>query len=604
VTSPKRLLSLLLLATACASAPKPAAPPVAVAVAAASVALKPADEARPSLGLVVSAASPQKLAADLDAFATSLQMPAVLGQAALEKLVSTPLGGVTLTREQLGRLDAGQSLGVAMLVGAPVEGVCAAFSFTDGAAAKKTVDELGPETKKADGASVRKLASGTEIWTALTGRTLLTAGTRESLLAGGALALEAQRAPREGQVLVTLYPQNLAKPQGVPLANLVEMAANAMNAKLEESAKAAKAAPPPKGKKGAAKKGAAKQEPELTPAMSKMLVAFFKAAAQPVVEAQAVHFALKLDTSDGFRLRTEIVPLPGTPSAARTKTLPYALDAKLPVTDDRTTVIAFGEAGSGMTSLIDAFGNSGPAGKAMAQQMGKLMNEMIGGGSCTVRRWAPFENLCAIQLRPGVDPAQALASYAAALKGTQAWQDEVLGKKKSKVTIKPSKDIIDVEVSLTYPDQKSRELQRVMWGGDTQKFSMQARDGRLWLAQGAKPRELLRTAGEPGKGTAPIFTSVAARTKGAEALFFMDLMALVSSFSKTADDPSVKQLGAMTGAVPGLSELRAPLVFALWAGKTTAFDVQFPYQSFANVATVVRPFMGAMGGPPPPAPPK
>ena len=602
MTSPKRLLSLLLLATACASTPKPATPPVAVAVAAASVALKPADEARPSLGLVLSAASPQKLAADLDAFATSLQMPAVLGQAALEKLVSTPLGGVTLTREQLGRLDAGQSLGVAMLVGAPVEGVCAAFSFTDAAAAKKTVDELGPETKKADGASVRKLASGTEIWTALTGRTLLTAGTRESLLAGGALALEAQQAPREGQVLLTLYPQNLAKPQGVPLANLVEMAANAMNAKLEETAKA-KAAPPAKGKKGAAKKGAAKQEPELTPAMSKMLVALFKVAAQPVVEAQAVHFALKLDTSDGFRLRTEIVPLPGTPSAGRTKTLPYALDAKLPVTDDRTTVIAFGQAGSGMASLVDAFGSSGPAGKAVAQQMGKLMNEVFAGGSCTVRRWAPFENLCAIQLRPGVDPAHALASYAAVLKGTQAWQDEVLGKKKSKVTVKSSKDIIDVEVSVTYPDKQSRELQRVMWGGDTQKFSMQARDGRLWLAQAPKPRELLRTAGEPGKGTAPIFTAVAARTKGAEALVFLDLMALVSSFSKAADDPSVKQLSAMTGAVPGLSELRAPLVFAMWAGKTTAFDMQFPYQSFANVAMVVRPFMGAMGGPPP-APPR
>jgi hypothetical protein len=123
------------------------------------------------------------------------------------------------------------------------------------------------------------------------------------------------------------------------------------------------------------------------------------------------------------------------------------------------------------------------------------------------------------------------------------------------------------------------------------------------VAQGPRPREILQRWDQPAKaGAAPIFESVAGRTRGAELLLFIDLMSIVGAVSQAAEDPSVKQVGAMMNAVPGLSQLRAPVVMALWGGKTTAFDLQFPYQTLANVAQVVRPFMGMMGGPPPSGP--
>jgi hypothetical protein len=119
-------------------------------------------------------------------------------------------------------------------------------------------------------------------------------------------------------------------------------------------------------------------------------------------------------------------------------------------------------------------------------------------------------------------------------------------------------------------------------------------------AQGSRPREILQRWDQPAKaGAAPIFENVAGRTKGAEVLVFVDLMSFLNAVGKAADDPSVKQVGAMMNAVPGLSELRAPLVVAMWGGKTTAVDLQLPYQTLANLAQVVRPFMGMMGGPPP-----
>jgi hypothetical protein len=589
--------SLLLAAAACASSKaKTAAGPAPVAAPPAlpAIALDPADKARPTLAFVVSAASPLRLAADLDAVSKSLQLPMPLGQSAIEQLVKTPIAGVTLTRVQLDRLDPGQSVGVAMLVGAG-DPACAAFTFKDAALAQRTLEELGSETQRKGGASARRLPSGAEIWAGLSGSTLLTASTQDALIKAGGLAIEAQRAPRDGQVQFSVYPQNLARAQGVPLSTMVEMAAAAMNAKLEETAKAPK---PAKGKK--TEKAEKKDSPELTPAMSKLVVAFFKVAAQPIAESEAVHLGLKVGTADGFRLRTEIVPMAGSPSAARTQTRPYALDAKLGVNDDRTTVIAFSEAGSGMAAVINALATTGPAGKVVSQKMATVTNELIGGGSCHVKAVAPLDNLCAFQLRAGVTPARALDGYADAFKSTQAWNNEVMGSKKSRVTVKKSKDVVEIEVLAPNPDPRSRAMQKAMWGGDLQKYALAVRDGRLLVAQGAKPREVLQRWDQPAKaGAAPIFDGVSGRTRGAEVLLYLDLMSFVGAVSKAAEDPSVKQVGAMMNAVPGLSELRAPLVMSMWGGKTTAFDFQFPFQTLANVAQVVRPFMGMMGGPPP-----
>jgi hypothetical protein len=429
------------------------------------------------------------------------------------------------------------------------------------------------------------------------------------LLASGALALEAQKAPRAGEVAVTVYPQVLAAAKGMPLANMVEMAAAFMTSEMGKPKAADKPGKDAKGKKTAKSKKAVGAKgkdggEEVTPAMRKMIAAAFRAMAQPIVESQSVNFVLKIGTTDGLLVRTEIVPLPGSPSASRNKVLPYAVDTKIPVTDDRQTYFAFGEAGTGVASLIKAFSETGPAGKAMGKNMNTVMNELVTGGSCTMASLAPLNTVCAFPLRQGVTAARALDNYAALMQGSQAWQDEILGNKKSKTKIKRSKDVLEVEMTVPNPDPAGRAVQRAMWGGDVQRYAMTVKDGRLVQAQGPKPLDILakwKAAPAAAPGAAPIFTAALDRTKGADVLVFIDLVSFFSSIGKNAQEPQMKQLGAMMGAVPGLNDLKAPLVLAVWGGKTTAIDLQLPYQSLANVAQVVRPFVGMMGGQPAPA---
>jgi hypothetical protein len=588
------LLAFALLA-ACATSPKPGAPvPPAPAGPAAlpPLALMPAAEARASLTMVVTAAAPESLAASLDAFADRLQLPMKLGQAALDQLTRQTTGPL-LTREQLGRLDPGQSVAVVALPTGP----CLALTFKDAGLARKTLEETGPETQRVEGASARKMSSGQEAWMGLSDRTLLAATTKDALLAAGALALEAQRMPRDGLVAVTLYPQNMAQAQGMSLAALVDLAVASMAADLQKKAPAGKAKPAPKGKKPAAKQ-------EITPAMAQMMVAFFRAMAQPIVEAQTVQVSLKLNPTDGFLLRTEIAPLPGSPSAGRTQTQPYALDPKLAVADDRTMVMASGPAGHGMLAMLNALASTGPKGKGMIKQFNTVLTEIVGGGACTMPAATPMTMMCAFQLRAGVTPERALTAYTGMIKEAQGWQDELIGKK-SKIKVKRSKDLLEVEMTMPQADPATRAMQQAMWGGDTQRYVVTVRDGRVVQAVGSKPRELLESWSKAAPaGNAPIFAGATARTRGAEILFFADPVAFFGAMVKGAQDPSVKQAGAMMNAVPGLATLQAPVVFAVWGGKTTAFELQLPFQSLANVAQVVRPFMGMMGGPPPPPPPK
>ena len=81
------------------SAPKSASPAGATsAVAVSKIDLRPADEARPSLGIVVTSASPEALAAELDAFARDAGLPLAVGQGLLDALIDTL--DMELSREQ------------------------------------------------------------------------------------------------------------------------------------------------------------------------------------------------------------------------------------------------------------------------------------------------------------------------------------------------------------------------------------------------------------------------------------------------------------------------------------------------------------------------
>jgi hypothetical protein len=553
------------------------------------LALRPAEEARAALGILVTTASPDALAAELDAFARDAALPLPLGQTALDMILKELAGGMHLSREQLSRLAPTESVAVVALfprANTP-EGVCAALSFKDAALAQKTLDELGPETARQGAVSARKLSLdsddssskkrrfGDQVWAAVSDRTLLVGSSPEVLLAGGALAIEAQQAPRDGQIVVTVHPQAMAPRAAFPV--LIEQAARGMDEELAKDL--------PAGKKQ-----------KITPPMRRLLVAAFKALATPVVDARSVRLSARLDSKNGFLVQTDVEP--EKPGAAAH---PFNVDATLPILDDRTAVFAMGEHPAAVDVMTTALGATGPAGKTMAKELETFLGTVVAGGSCAVTfAPPPMTGICVYPLRPSVTPKRALDGYAAMLNDVQPWNNELLGRGKTTTKVKRSKDLIEVETTQSEAEPAARAVRVSLLGGDTVRNAVTVRDGRLVQVQGPNPRELLEQLGarKGDVSKAPILASTLTRYKEAEGLFYFDFMSLFSSALKGVQDPTGKQLGAMMGAVPGLVDLRAPLVVTLRGGATTGVDVQIPFQSLANVAHVVSPFVGKMGAAP------
>ena len=207
------------------------------------------------------------------------------------------------------------------------------------------------------------------------------------------------------------------------------------------------------------------------------------------------------------------------------------------------------------------------------------------------------DRICVYPLRSGVTPKRALDGYAALLNDMQPWSEETLGVGSEKTKVRRSKDLIEFETTSSVSDPTGRAARQALLGGDVAHNAVMVRDGRLVHVQAQDPRALLKQVGSHATDLdkAPILASTLTRHKNAEGLVYFDFISLLSSTTKGIQDPSAKQLGAMLGAVPGLTELRAPVVVTLRGGATTGFDLQFPFESLANVARVVRPFVGKMG---------
>ena len=195
---------------------------------------------------------------------------------------------------------------------------------------------------------------------------------------------------------------------------------------------------------------------------------------------------------------------------------------------------------------------------------------------------------------------QALDGYAKLQKDVQRWNDEVLGRGIVKTKVKVSKDLIEVETTQFDPDPASRAVRVAILGGETARTAIAVRDGRLFRVQGPNPRELLQKIGthKSDMVKAPVLAATLASHGDAEGLAYFDVLTLVNASFKGVKDPTGKQVAAMLSAVPGLTELRAPMAFIVRGGATKGIDFQIPFQTFVNVAQVVRPFVGKMGAGP------
>jgi hypothetical protein len=549
--------------------------------------LQPPDAARSALLARVFLAPPARVAAALDALSRRLELPMALGQMTLDQLGKAAVdAGLPLSRATLDRLSGDLPVVVAVVgkPGASDPSICAAIPFRDAASARKALDDLGPAQARVEGASQRRLADE-KIWAALDGSTLFLAGKAEHIGEAGALAIEGQRVPLTAQISSTIYPEAIAAMKGTTVSAALGLLDGLMAMALVDEKQVTK------------KTG-------LTPAGAKGTTAAVKLLLEPFAESQTVHMSLDLGSDRGLLVHTDLEPKPGTSFAKRTAaTAAYAIDPTLPVRSDGTDVFAWSPLGRSWDIVRAVFGASGAAGTKAVAALDELRATSVGSGSCTLEvDTSPPTALCSWPLKTGVDGKRGIDNFLAFLKATPAWEAEALGTKTGPPRLRKTGDVVVVErkLDLKKLDEKQKKVMRALFGGETQRFALTARGGRILQAFGPAPDKYLAQLAKAGPTTPaptpPALAEVTARTKDHETLVFLDVMGLVG-FALKASGEKAGQAQAMFGAIPGLAQLKAPLAITSTGGATAGIELQIPYSTLANAVKVAKPYFGMMGVP-------
>jgi hypothetical protein len=523
-----------------------------------------------------------KLVADLDGMSKSLELPMQLGQSLIPTLTSFFEPVMTnVTRETLDSLDVTRPMAVIWLAkgsDAPA-GWCAAIAFKEHAVASDALQRIGTVGTQSEGTSERRLASGEVVWGAVKDRELLLSSSRENLLAAGALAITAQGTPITGQALFTMSPSGMARSTG---QSLDVVASTFLRSALADMQKDASGAGKP-----------------LTPALMKTIEALLPILARPLGEIAVVRVSIDIDAGRGVLLRAEARPTSGSGLAAKAAaSSPYAFDSDLPVSSDASGVVAWGDMSHWLADGMKVVEASGPAGQAASKDMWAVFGEALDGGSCAADLSSlPIRMMCSLSVRPGIDASSALTKYVASLQSSNAWEAELDGHKPKAIKVKHTGKVVETEKVIERKDPLTMSVMKTVMGGNVLRTALTIKNGRLLLATGPKPREMLGSYGKPQqpmKAAAPILARTLLDTAGADFVGSVDMASILSRAAATAKDAGTPSLGMMA-TMPGVADLRAPVVGTGQAKGGPAIELQIPFGSLQNVARLVSVLMGQMG---------
>jgi hypothetical protein len=333
--------------------------------------------------------------------------------------------------------------------------------------------------------------------------------------------------------------------------------------------------------------------------LQRMIVAMTEVATKLVIDSTAVHLRFEAGASDGVMIQAELVPAAGTEFAGRTALrAPYAFDTRLPVKNDGTAVFAIGEPSSWMTMVAKMFEATGPSGRAMWKDTSKMLG-ITSGWSCVVdSAEAGFSTLCSSSIKPGSNGKAALDAAVAMMTSQQAWEAEIDGRKASPLKVKRTRDVVEIEKKIENKEPTARAVAKAMAGGDTLRYALAVKDGRLVVVTGRDARKALSRYGADGSmAGAPLLATTLARTKGDEMMASVDVISFALRVLGQGKDLPGKEIASVAGAMPGVADMTAPFIFAMRGGNSLVGEFRIPLGSLANVAKVVRGMMGAAGAP-------
>jgi hypothetical protein len=520
--------------------------------------------------------APNRIISDLDALSQRLGLPMMLGRELLASVGGTGLLGDSAHFKTLWEnLDPTSPIAVVWILPPKARGMgfCTALTFRDAEKANRSFEGMGTLGVQQNGVSERRIPSGEKLWGGVKGRTLFISGSAKDLSFGCGLAEVAQVAPTDGQMVLTILPQSLAKASGKSPEELVAHLTSTVAAGMQVGKK--------KNKQAA----------------EHMASAMVESMARLVLDSTAVRLLLELGPKDGLLIRAELVPAAGTNFAALTAhRKPYTFDDRLPVRDDRTGVMAFGNASVWLSTLSKMFEASGPAGRAVWRDMNKTF-ELTSEWSCSFELAdIGIASLCSSPIRPGTSPKTMLDTIVAMTTSQQAWEAEIEGRKGTPIKIKRSRDLIEIEKKIENTDATAKAMAKAIAGGDTAKIAMTVKAGRLLQASGKDARKMLTLYGSGSSmKEAPLVAAALGRTKGDEGVASIDVISFVLRVLGQNKGMPGHQLAVLAAALPGLTEMKAPVLFALRSGQSLTGDFRLPLGSLENIAKVVNAMMGQAG---------
>lgn len=544
-------------------------------VPAAEPSFVPVATAKASLVGSLVTVGPSKIVDDLDALSKRLGLPMQAGQELLSLVMGTG-GHADYFRKVWDRLDVSAPTATTWVLPpkATAKGYCVAMKFKSAELARKTLDELGKRGAEQDGVFQFVISEADSVWAAIKGHTLFVSNSADALLLAGGLAEAALATPKEGQLVVSLLPQALAKASGQSNEQILARITAALGAAAQSTA----------GQSGAA--------------AQRMAVGLAESLTKMALDTAELRLIVEVSPREGLLLRSELVPQAETDLAKRTAVrAPYAFDDRLPIRSDGTAVVALGDVSSWFLPFAQAFDATGPAGQAMRKDMTRWFG-VVGDVSCVVEPVAAgFGSLCSSSLKQGTDPKAAMDAAVALLTSQNAWEAELEGRKPAPLKIKRKKDSVEVEKKIQNADATARAVAKAMAGGDTIKTVITVKSGRLVQGTGQKAADLVKSYGPVAEiKNAPLVSATLAGSKGWEGVASVDVVAiLLKLFGKAKELPGA-QVATMAAALPGVAEMRAPFVFGLQTGATLTADFRIPLGSLDNIGKVVQTVLGAPAG--------
>ncbi len=500
-----------------------------------------------------------------------------------QDLLTTLIAAAHLPVEARSAIDTAQPIAVVLYTPATKVNAQAVFALTvrDARSATNLAKALGTPGVEKDGLQQLNLSDGGTLWLGHRDRIVVGSRSREALVAAGASAVRATTTVSGDEIVLTAFTDALARWQGSDARTAM---ATFRDQILDEQRKT----------------GAN------LPLVGALAAAMLDGLLSPLADTTTGGAAITLDPAHGIDLTFRLQPRPGTAFAADVATrTPYDLAPALSAGATPAAIVAaigptpfparlFG-------TLLAAWAQAGskPALDASNLLRSWWLPTFTGAATSRITPTSGrTDSDGTLALRPGVAPTAVLDGLVAFCRLTTSLVRDLDARNTPTTIATRQGDFVRIETTYpkaTGPNDPNAVVKALMGSSQIVTLATVSRGQLVFASEpGARARIAAfatTTAGTP----APELATAQRDTKGSEGVFYMDMMALARPVLAAAGTPDAQaQMFGMLLSLPGLAQLKLPLVFSYEGGDDLKARFRVPLSTLSSAGSVMH-LLGGMG---------